>query len=521
MLRSTAVHPTSARTAFGNDLPGRQNVAAEHTRISPGRAFGLVLPGLALLDVLMVTGGFFAAVQLTPGAREAVHQLTPAVAIPLAALMVVLVASFLCLGGMFGLYSRRILHNPRRALATAGRALFWSGLVAVVFDFLLALDPPGDLRRLLMAHALILTAGVFTVRPVLSRLILRLAEVGPFAPRRILVVGGSPEARRAAAALEAEPAGQSVVIGLAETEPWVKGPGQRWPRFRLSCWQELSGLAHALAADEVLIATERIQRGEAVEQACALHRRGIETMVVPHLTRMYVDAAPVTREAGVPLLRVGAVVSDGIGLRAKRAFDVALSAIMALIFAPVMLLVALLVKLTSPGPVLYAQERVGKDGRHFNMLKFRSMKVSNDDSHHREYVTSLMRQGDAAGLDPSGRPIYKIVDDPRVTWLGWILRRTSLDELPQLINVLRGEMSLIGPRPCLPFEYDLYEEWHKRRLDVMPGMTGLWQVSGRSLLSFEEMILLDLYYGANWSFALDVKLLGRTIPEVLYARGAR
>lgn len=521
MLRSIAVHPTSARTAYGGDLAGPWDPAAERTRISPRRAFGLVLPGLALLDVLLVAGGFLAALQLTPGAREAVRQLTPAVTYPLLALLVVLVVSFLCLGGMFGLYSRRILHNPRRALATAGRALFWSGMVAVVFDFLLALDPPGDLRRLLIAHALILTAGVLTVRPVLSRLILRLAEVGPFAPRRILVVGGSPEARRAAAALEAEPVGPSIVIGLADTEPWVKGPGQRWPRFHLSSWRELPGLAHALAADEVLIASERIQRGEAVEQAHAMHRTGIETAVVPHLTRMYVDAAPMVREAGVPLLRLGAAVSDGIGLRAKRLFDVTVSATMALVLAPLMLLIALLVKLTSPGPVLYAQERVGKDGQRFRMFKFRSMKASNDDSNHREYVTSLMRQGDAAGLDPAGRPVYKIVDDPRVTWLGRILRRTSLDELPQLINVLRGEMSLIGPRPCLPFEFDLYEEWHKRRLDVTPGMTGLWQVSGRSLLSFEEMVLLDLYYGANWSFALDLKLLGRTIPEVLYARGAR
>jgi len=520
-LRSIADQPVAARGLYGADLAHEMHPPGERTRISAGRALVLVLPALILLDSLMVVGGFLAAVQLTPDAREAVRQLTPAVAVPLLALLVVLVVGFLCLAGMFGLYSRRIRLHPRRAIATAGKALFWSGLIAVIFDFLLALDPPGDLRRILMAHALILTAGVLTVRPFLSRLLLRLAEVGRTTPRRILLVGSRPEARRAAAVLESEPLAEAVVVGLADISPDPRVPGQRWPRFHLATWQELPGLAQALAVDEVLIASNLIQKGEAVEQAHALDRGGIETTVIPYLTQMYVDAAPMTREAGIPMLRLGTAVSSGSGMMTKRALDVILSASMGLVLTPVMLVIAALVWLTSPGPVLYAQERVGKGGRRFRMLKFRSMKTSNDDRHHREYVESLMRQGDAAGFDPAGRPIYKIIDDPRVTWLGRFLRRTSLDELPQLINVLRGEMSLIGPRPCLPFEYELYEEWHRRRLDVTPGMTGLWQVSGRSLLSFEEMVLLDLYYGANWSFALDLKLLWRTIPEVLYARGAR
>jgi lipopolysaccharide/colanic/teichoic acid biosynthesis glycosyltransferase len=136
-------------------------------------------------------------------------------------------------------------------------------------------------------------------------------------------------------------------------------------------------------------------------------------------------------------------------------------------------------------------------------------------------VAALVRQGSAAGTDANGRPVYKILDDPRVTVIGRLIRPTSLDELPQLLNVLRGEMSLVGPRPCLPFEYELYEEWQRLRLDATPGITGLWQVSGRSLLSFEEMVLLDLYYVANWSFGLDLKVLCRTIPEVLYWRGVR
>ncbi len=520
-MRANALQTDPWRPDLSGGLGQTDAAFGRRTRISKLRAFGLVLPGLLLMDAVLVAGAFFAALQFTPGARAAVASPAPQVTLPLIALFVVLAVSFLFLGGMFGLYSRRLLLRPRRALATAARALFWSGVIAVVFDFLLALDPPGDLRRLLLTHALILTGGVLSLRPLWSRLILRFAEVGSVRPRRVLLVGGRPEARRAAAVIEGEAPREATVVGLADTHPLPKGPGQRWPRFQLESWEDLPGLASALAVDEVLIAADSLDRGSAVRQSAAMARQGIETHVIPHLTRMYVDAAPIQREAGVPLLRLSAPAQASLGLIVKRAFDLTVTIAMGLVLMPLMLIIALLVKLSSSGPILYGQERVGRGGEVFRMYKFRSMVASNDDSGHRRYVASLLRGGDAAGVDPSGRPVYKLMDDPRITFVGRFLRRTSLDELPQLINVLRGEMSLIGPRPCLPFEYELYEDWHKKRLDVTPGMTGLWQVSGRSLLSFEEMVLLDLYYGANWSFGLDLRLLWRTIPEVIYARGAR
>jgi lipopolysaccharide/colanic/teichoic acid biosynthesis glycosyltransferase len=177
------------------------------------------------------------------------------------------------------------------------------------------------------------------------------------------------------------------------------------------------------------------------------------------------------------------------------------------------------VRTSSPGPVLFRQARIGKGGRPFTFYKFRSMRVDNDDTAHREYVSNLLRHGGAAATDGSGRKVYKLVDDARITGIGSFLRRTSLDELPQLINVLRGEMSLVGPRPCVPFEYELYRDWQKRRLDVTPGMSGLWQVTGRSFVGFEDMVLLDLFYIANWSFGTDLKLLLRTVPVVIWGRG--
>ncbi len=510
-------HPLAGLRAQGFAVEDSQ----PRTRISRRRALALVLPGFLLIDALLVTGGFLGAVRISVGALHRLGSAASAITPPLLALYVVLVCSFLLLSGMFGLYSRRALRHPSRASAGAARAVLWSGVIAVAFDFLLALDPPGDLRRLLVVHAFLLAAGAVAVRPLAFRLLLRLAEVGPCPARRLLVLGHDHEARRVAAALEEDGAGETIVVGLAAAGLASSETGTRWPRFRVGSWLEIGRLAHGLAADEVVVATREPSRAETVELAAALDRRGVRAMVVPHLSRLYVDGAPVRRQGGVPVLDLGGSPGKVVGRRLKRLLDVTLAGLGLLALSPLMALIALLVKLSSPGPVLYTQARVGLNGRLFRMHKFRSMNVSNDDGPHRKYVASLVQQGDAAGFDDSGRPIYKLVDDPRVTFLGKILRRTSLDELPQLFNVLRGEMSLVGPRPCLPFEYDLYAPWQKRRLGTVPGMTGLWQVSGRSFLSFEEMVLLDLYYDANWSIMLDLKLLWRTIPEVMGAHGAR
>jgi lipopolysaccharide/colanic/teichoic acid biosynthesis glycosyltransferase len=162
---------------------------------------------------------------------------------------------------------------------------------------------------------------------------------------------------------------------------------------------------------------------------------------------------------------------------------------------------------------------VGRNGHEFTLYKFRSMVANNDDGAHRKYMEAHIRGGEPAGFEQGGQKIYKLVNDPRVTPIGRLLRATSLDAFPQLLNVIRGDMSLVGPRPCLSYEWELYEEWQRSRLDVLPGITGLWQVSGRSRVPFEEMVLLDLHYIANWSLSLDLALLLRTVPVVLSGSG--
>jgi len=201
----------------------------------------------------------------------------------------------------------------------------------------------------------------------------------------------------------------------------------------------------------------------------------------------------------------------------KRALDLVVSLALIIGVGPLLLLLWLVVRLTSPGPGLFRQERLGRDRKPFTVLKLRTMHVGNDDRIHRDYVTGLLSAGAAAPAGGSG--LFKLDADPRVTRVGVWLRRTSLDELPQLVNVLRGEMSLVGPRPVLPWEAQLFPEAYQRRFAVKPGITGLWQVSGRSRLSMRTALELDVEYVLRRSFAVDLRILCRTVPA-LFRGGA-
>jgi lipopolysaccharide/colanic/teichoic acid biosynthesis glycosyltransferase len=206
----------------------------------------------------------------------------------------------------------------------------------------------------------------------------------------------------------------------------------------------------------------------------------------------------------------------------KRLMDIVGSACALVVLSPVVAALAIAVKATSKGPVFFRQKRVGQRGRSFVFLKFRSMFVANDPSIHRNYVAAFIagKVQSADSTDAAGE-IYKIIDDPRVTGIGRLMRRLSLDEIPQFWNVLVGEMSLVGPRPPIPYEIDAYDVWHRRRfLEVKPGITGLWQVQGRSKTTFDEMVRLDLRYSKTWSPAVDLKILIQTPKAVFSGEGA-
>ena len=238
-------------------------------------------------------------------------------------------------------------------------------------------------------------------------------------------------------------------------------------------------------------------------------RRQVDFRLAPELYGVASHRVRIDPTFGRPVLEIWDQALSGRRQLVKRLLDIALSLAALVPFGLIMLMVAVLIKLDSPGPIFFRQRRMTRDGSIFWVYKFRSMYVNAEAE-----LKRLQAANEARG------PIFKIRDDPRLTRVGKVLRKTSLDELPQIINILLGEMSWVGPRPPLPTEVELYEEWQKRRLGTITGLTGLWQVSGRSLLSFEEMVKLDLYYVENWSIWLDLKILVMTIPSVIKMKGA-
>ena len=289
------------------------------------------------------------------------------------------------------------------------------------------------------------------------------------------------------------------------------------PKSNLGRIQDLEAILGEHFFQEAIITDETIDKAELVDLLDFFTTKGINVWFIPKLMpiigiKLYIDHL-----CGIPMIRLSYRWHQGVFQKFKYALDAVATLVGIVLVLPVFSAFALAIKLTSPGPVFYRAKAVGKGGRFFNMYKFRSMITGASKDLHKDFVTRMIK-GEIT-QDGSGKTL-KITDDPRVTKVGRLLRKTSLDELPQLINVLKGEMSLVGPRPCLPYEYAIYKDWHKKRTEVRPGMTGLWQVLGRSEVSFEDMILLDLYYIFNRSLELDLSILFETVFVVIRKKGA-
>ncbi len=274
---------------------------------------------------------------------------------------------------------------------------------------------------------------------------------------------------------------------------------------------QVSDITRKEGVDEVIVALPPGSRERVEDIVGRCHREGLRFKIMPDLFEILSGHVKVGTINGVPVLDVDDIYLGQWDRFLKRGMDLAGGGIALIVLSPVWMIVAALIKLSSKGPVLFKQQRVGEHGKQFLCYKFRTMRVG-DDSEERKRQYSELIKGDT--------PARKIVSEDRVTRIGRFLRKSSIDELPQVINVLKGEMSLIGPRPPIPYEVESYDTWHIERLKVKPGMTGLWQVSGRGELPFEEMVKLDLFYLRNWSLWLDFKILLKTIPAVMSGRGA-
>jgi exopolysaccharide biosynthesis polyprenyl glycosylphosphotransferase len=445
-----------------------------------------------LVDVAIVAGAYL----LAYAGRFAMDDSLPSLGfdryVRLAVIAGVLSSVLLAMHGLYRLERPKSWPTRMRdILSSSSTAL----VLAITASFFL-----GDqaFSRLWLACGWLLAVGGLTLWRVLAHHLYEFLRDAFGTTNRVLIVGANRLGRELADEL-----GQRYeVVGYVDNGTDL----EQMDLPLLGPIAQLEELVQAYAVDELIIALPSARREQVSHILARGFGRHVEVKLLPELDPLLPDRFAVHQLGGrqylgfVPVAAVSWV---------KRATDLVLVGLGLLMISPILAVIALAVKLDSPGPMLYRQQRVGKDGRLFSMFKFRSMCQDAD-----RRLEALRSQNEATG------PLFKIRNDPRVTRVGAVLRRWSLDELPQLFNVLRGEMSLVGPRPPLPKEVEKYEEWQLGRLRAVPGLTGLWQVSGRSEVPFHDMVRLDLHYIRNWSLWLDLEIILRTIPAVVGSRGA-
>jgi exopolysaccharide biosynthesis polyprenyl glycosylphosphotransferase len=396
------------------------------------------------------------------------------------------------------------LYAAREFRSGAGRILSSLGLVALL-SLAFGLGIGHDFNTFTMAPtALVVTALLITLLrasyDIVTKDVFRFTGVR----RRVVLVGEGSNVSDLHRALGFGRSGIDYeFVGVVASGP----DGLALPV--LGGLSELPSILDHERVDELIVADSDYEEEELLEIAEEAHRRGLKVRIAPTTTEILVQRAEYIPGQGLPLFELRPPVFEGADWAIKRAFDVAVSGSVVVLGLPFWLLIAAAIKLGSPGPVLYRDRRVGLNEREFGMLKFRTM-----------YAGAADRQLQLEAENEASGPLFKIRDDPRVTPVGRLLRRFSLDEIPQVLNVLRGEMSLVGPRPLPVRDFRRLEDWHRKRYLVLPGMSGLWQISGRSNLSFDDLVRLDFYYLENWSIWLDISILARTIPAVLLRRGA-
>lgn len=288
------------------------------------------------------------------------------------------------------------------------------------------------------------------------------------------------------------------------------------PKRGLGVLGELPYIVAGNSVDEIIVTDENIEKTVLVSLLDYCTAEGIAVWFPPDLLPIIGMKLRINQFCGLPMVKLCSRKRNFILDIAERALDIALASLAILLFLPFFCVVAAAVKLSSPGPVFYKARAIGRGAKEFDMYKFRSMRPETCSDIHKSYVTRLIK----GEIKQEGEKPLKICDDPRVTRIGKWLRKFSLDELPQIINVVKGDMSLVGPRPCLPYEYEVYKDWHKQRTTIRPGISGLWQVAGRSSVAFDDMILLDLYYIYNRSVLMYMNILYETLFAVLEKRGA-
>jgi exopolysaccharide biosynthesis polyprenyl glycosylphosphotransferase len=464
----------------------RMSTARRLARVVSLLALDFVAVALAIFTALILKALVFDRVQFHPALHETERIL------PFAYLLTAL------LFARSGLYASRAL---RPGLSRIVGSLFQVAFVALLFAVV-----SGEhfssyyLFYGSLAFALLYVSSLRAGYEWLTGVILRAAGYR----RRAVLVGRGKHIGDVGRALGDAPHSPIEVVGFL-------APGQL-PENGLRALGRLEDLEGVLATqrvDEVIIADPDFPQADALELVDQCSRRGVRVRLAPSTMEILIHRAEFVPGQSVPLFELGPPVFEGVDFALKRTFDIVGATALLVLLSPLLLAITIAVRVSSRGPVLYRSTRRGIGQRPFPCLKFRTMHTDAEE-----------RQADLEELNEATGALFKIREDPRLTRVGKTLRRFSLDELPQLINVLRGEMSLVGPRPLPQRDYDMLEDWHRKRYLVLPGITGLWQVSGRSELDFDDLVHLDFIYLEHWSLALDLTIILKTIPAVISRRGA-
>jgi exopolysaccharide biosynthesis polyprenyl glycosylphosphotransferase len=396
------------------------------------------------------------------------------------------------------------LYAPRERRAGPGRIVASLVTVAlIVLAFGLGTDYDFTTTGLIPTATVCAVLAISVLRAAYESISLELMQVAGIR-RRVVLVGDGESLARIRRQIDAARGGIAYeLVGAVSREP---APGLRQLGTGLPDLREVLGREQP---DELVLAEAAFDERTILDVVEAAHREGVKVRLAPDTTDLLVHEGRYVPGQGVPLFELRPPALSGVDWALKRAFDLAVSMLLAVVLLPLWLLVVIAIKLDSRGPVLYVDRRVGVGEREFGMLKFRTMVAG-----------AAEQQDELEAANEAEGALFKIKRDPRVTRVGRLLRRFSIDELPQLVNVVRGEMSLVGPRPLPLRDYALLEDWHRARYLVLPGMTGLWQISGRSGLAFDDLVRLDFAYLERWSIWLDVSIIARTIPAVIAGRGA-
>ncbi len=390
------------------------------------------------------------------------------------------------------------LYAPRERRGGAGRLLGALVLVAlIVLAFGFGTEHEFNTTGLIPTAVVTSAIAIGALRAAYNSISLELMRLAGVR-RRVVLVGEQDTLRRLERQLGAAEGGIGVeVVG---TLSGIRAPE---PLERLAVLLERD------RPDELVLAETDFDEQTVLDVVQLAHRHAVKVKLAPETTDLLIHEGQYVPGQGVPLFELRPPILSGLAWASKRAFDLVVAALLVVVGIPLWLVIAGAIKLDSRGPVLYVDRRVGVGEQEFGMLKFRTMVAG-----------AAERQPDLEDANEASGALFKIRDDPRVTRVGRWLRRFSLDELPQLVNVLRGEMSLVGPRPLPLRDHAMLSEWHRSRYHVLPGMTGLWQISGRSGLEFDDLVRLDFTYIENWSIWSDITIIARTIPAVIAGRGA-